>query len=70
MKRSIMRHSLRLFEELGIIPLCEGVETIEELDVLRDFGVRLIQGYLLAKPAFEALATPAPVAPRFQRAAA
>ena len=65
-----MRHSLRLFEELGIIPLCEGVETIEELDVLRDLGVRLMQGYLLARPAFEALATPASIEPRIERAAA
>lgn len=57
-KRSILRHTLRLLEELAITPLCEGVETNEELVVLQDLGVRLIQGYLLAKPAFERLATP------------
>ncbi|MCW6512968.1 hypothetical protein M8523_34435, partial [Hyphomicrobiales bacterium BP6-180914] len=46
--------------------LCEGIETIGELGVLQDFGVRLIQGYLLAKPAFEALAIPAPMVPGYR----
>ncbi|RYC28969.1 EAL domain-containing protein [Lichenibacterium minor] len=57
-RRSILRHSLRLLEELAITPICEGVETADELRVLQDLGVRLIQGYLLAKPSFESLATP------------
>ena len=57
-KRSILRHTLRLLDELAITPLCEGVETADELSALQDLGVRLIQGYLLAKPAFESLATP------------
>ncbi len=57
-KRSILRHTLRLLEELAITPVCEGVETVEELRALQDLGVRLIQGYLLAKPAFESLAAP------------
>ncbi len=47
-----------MLEELSVVPLCEGVETAEELNVLRDLGVGLVQGYLLAKPAFEALAMP------------
>ena len=55
-KRSIMRHTVRLLEDLGITPLCEGVETADELTTLQDLGVRLIQGYLIAKPAFESLA--------------
>lgn len=57
-KRSILRHTLRLLEELAITPLCEGVETNDELMALQDLGVRLIQGYLLAKPTFEHLAVP------------
>ena len=35
--------------------VAEGVETEEEYAMVRACGVRLIQGYLLAKPAFEAL---------------
>lgn len=57
-KRSILRHMLRLLDDLKITPLCEGIETLGELDVLQNMGVRLIQGYLLAKPAFESLAMP------------
>lgn len=57
-KRTIVKHTLRMLEELSVVPLCEGVETAEELNVLRDLGVGLVQGYLLAKPAFEALAMP------------
>ena len=68
-KRSILRHMLHLLEELGITPLCEGVESVGELNVLQDLGVRLIQGYLLAKPAFESLATPVIPERRLQQAA-
>lgn len=57
-KRAVVRHTLNLLRDLGITPLCEGVETYAELEVLRDFGVSLVQGYLLAKPVFETLATP------------
>jgi EAL domain-containing protein (putative c-di-GMP-specific phosphodiesterase class I) len=64
-KRSILTHMLGLLEELDILPICEGVETLAELEVLRGLGVRMIQGYLLAKPAFESLAVPtAPGTPR------
>lgn len=68
-KRSILRHTLALLDELGITPLCEGIETAGELDVLQDLGVRLVQGYLLAKPVFEALARPSPIVPRVPVAA-
>ena len=57
-KRSILRHLLMLLNELDIVPICEGVETVEELRVLQDYGVRLVQGYLLARPSFETLVTP------------
>ncbi|NSZ17864.1 EAL domain-containing protein [Agrobacterium vitis] len=52
-KRIVLRHTLAMLTEFGILPLCEGVETKEELDVLKDMGVPYIQGYLLARPAFE-----------------
>lgn len=57
-RRTIVRHTLRMLEDLSIAPLCEGVETLEELKVLRDLGVSLVQGYLLSKPALESLAAP------------
>lgn len=57
-KRIIVKHTLRMLEEMGIIPLCEGVETAGERAVLEELGAGLMQGYLLARPAFETLATP------------
>lgn len=56
-KRTIVKHTLRMLEELSVLPLCEGVETVE-LKVLQDLGVRLAQGYVLARPSFETLTTP------------
>ena len=37
----------------NIIILAEGVETIDEIDVLLRFGVDLFQGYFFAKPSFD-----------------
>ena len=41
--------------KLGIRVIAEGIETRAELDCLRQMGVELFQGYLLAKPGFESL---------------
>jgi EAL domain-containing protein (putative c-di-GMP-specific phosphodiesterase class I) len=54
--RIIVRHTLAMIAELGAVAVCEGVETEAEFHVLCDLGVRYMQGYLLARPAFEALA--------------
>ena len=50
-KRTILRHLLAMLEDLAVAPICEGVETLAELAVIQDFGVRLVQGYVLARPA-------------------
>ena len=52
---TIVRSAIRLMQELGTTVIAEGIETIQEFDLLRDCGIHLMQGYLLAKPAFEAL---------------
>ncbi|MGV1871833.1 MULTISPECIES: EAL domain-containing protein [Agrobacterium] len=54
-RRTIVKHTLNMLEDLSIVPLCEGVETVDELAALKDLGVSLIQGYVLAKPSFETL---------------
>jgi len=58
-RRKIVKHTLDMLEDLAIVPLCEGVETADELATLKDMGVSLIQGYVLAKASFEALTVPA-----------
>ena len=57
--RAIVAAILSVCRELGIQPIAEGIETREELRTLEDMGVELFQGYLFARPEFEALPTAA-----------
>ena len=54
-RRMIVSAVVRMCEALGVAVIAEGIETAEELDALRAIGVRYIQGYYFARPAFEAL---------------
>ena len=54
-RRLIVESVIRLCAKLDIQVIAEGVETVGEYRVLRELGVRYIQGYLLARPAFRAL---------------
>ncbi|WP_010160668.1 EAL domain-containing protein [Sphingomonas sp. PAMC 26617] len=49
-KQAIVRSIVGLAAELCIIPLAEGIETAEELAVIRALGITLCQGYLLGRP--------------------
>jgi EAL domain-containing protein (putative c-di-GMP-specific phosphodiesterase class I) len=44
--QTVVSHTLRMLADLGITPLCEGIETEAEALVLKDLGVDLLQGYL------------------------
>jgi EAL domain-containing protein (putative c-di-GMP-specific phosphodiesterase class I) len=69
-KQTIVRNTLRMVGELGITPLCEGVETFGEYQALRDLGVTLMQGYLFARPSLASLSRPHwPETDRLQAAA-
>jgi blue light- and temperature-responsive anti-repressor len=52
-RQAIIRAVSQVCRDLGIDLIAEGVETMGEYRWLEDTGVRLLQGYLLAKPAFE-----------------
>lgn len=52
-RREIVGAIAGLCERLGIMVIAEGVETPGELMALRSLGVRLVQGYLLARPQLE-----------------
>lgn len=53
--QTIVRHLVHMAADLGAVIVAEGIETFEEYETLRGLGIRLMQGYLFAKPAFEAL---------------
>lgn len=40
----------RMSEALGAVVIAEGIETQDELDVLRSLGIHYVQGYLIARP--------------------
>ena len=54
-RTKIMRAIIGLCDSLNISVVAEGIETVDEAVALRELGVRLFQGYLFAKPAFEQL---------------
>ncbi len=56
-KRVIVSNTLNMLRDLGVEPVCEGVETLGEYAVLRDLGVSLMQGYLLGRPMIEGLSS-------------
>jgi EAL domain-containing protein (putative c-di-GMP-specific phosphodiesterase class I) len=53
-RRSIIIHMVRLCHELDIKLVVEGIETEGELAAVQRAGVRFVQGFYLARPAFEA----------------
>jgi EAL domain-containing protein (putative c-di-GMP-specific phosphodiesterase class I) len=57
-RQLLVRSMVAICNDIGCLVVAEGIETIGEFEVLVDMGVRLIQGYLIAKPAFKALAEP------------
>jgi EAL domain-containing protein (putative c-di-GMP-specific phosphodiesterase class I) len=56
-KQAIVKGVMAMCADLDIRVLAEGIETAAERDFLRYSGVRLMQGYLFAKPAFRAIGT-------------
>ncbi|WP_158274564.1 EAL domain-containing protein [Cellulomonas sp. WB94] len=47
---ALVKGVLALAHELGIEVIAEGVETVDQLEALRDAGCLLVQGYLLGRP--------------------
>lgn len=56
-RRAIVAGIVRVCEELAIRVIAEGVETRGEVDTLSGEGISLMQGYLFARPGFQALPT-------------
>lgn len=54
-KRIIIEALVRMCQRFDIAVIAEGVETEAELEALTTLGIRYVQGYVFAKPAFEQL---------------
>ena len=54
-RRMIVDSIVKLCRRMGIVLIAEGVETPEELGAIRNMGIDLVQGFLLARPGFEKL---------------
>lgn len=52
---AIVKSIVALASSLGTEIVAEGIETLEEYEAVRGCGIHLMQGYLFARPAFEAL---------------
>jgi diguanylate cyclase (GGDEF)-like protein/PAS domain S-box-containing protein len=50
-RTELVRAFMALAQALGLSPIAEGIETVEQLAFLRSVGCRNGQGYLLARPA-------------------
>jgi EAL domain-containing protein (putative c-di-GMP-specific phosphodiesterase class I) len=48
--RSIVGHVIGLAHELGVVPVAEGIETVDQLEVLRQLGCDLGQGFHFSTP--------------------
>jgi EAL domain-containing protein (putative c-di-GMP-specific phosphodiesterase class I) len=48
--RLVLKSLIDLANEIGVTVVCEGVETLEQLTLVKKFGAHVIQGYLTGKP--------------------
>ena len=53
--RTIVRSVVTLAQDLGVEIIAEGIECAGEAEVLREFGICLMQGNLFAEPGFKSL---------------
>ena len=54
-KQIIIENIVSLCRKLGIVVVAEGVETASERNFLSGIGIDLMQGFLFARPAFQAI---------------
>jgi EAL domain-containing protein (putative c-di-GMP-specific phosphodiesterase class I) len=52
-QQSIIAAAARLCRDIGVTLVVEGVETAAEVEVVRAAGIRFVQGFYFAPPAFE-----------------
>lgn len=48
--KTVLKHTLEMLKEIGVETVMEGVETIEQVAILRELGCDTIQGYYYGRP--------------------
>ncbi|KQN69019.1 hypothetical protein ASF04_15780 [Duganella sp. Leaf61] len=48
--KPLLRHAIAIARELGVTAVAEGIETVEDMTLLRELGCDQAQGYLVARP--------------------
>ena len=48
--REVIRSVIELSHTIGAVTVAEGIETMEQLNFIREAGCDLVQGYIYAKP--------------------
>jgi len=54
-RRAIVLNVARMAKQLKIAIIAEGIETREDMETLKNMGIKLMQGYFFARPGFETL---------------
>lgn len=49
-RQTVIKHMVAMCQDLGVVLLAEGIETVAELTVLQEVGVTVGQGFLLGRP--------------------
>lgn len=47
---TVLKHTLEMLKELGVETVMEGVETAEQVEILRTLGCDMVQGYYYGRP--------------------
>lgn len=48
--RAMLKYVIAIAQEMGMITICEGVETIEQVKLLKEFGCFMAQGFYFDRP--------------------
>lgn len=48
--RAMLKYIIAIAQELGMVTICEGVETVEQVKLLKEFGCFMAQGFYFDRP--------------------
>ena len=48
--RAMLKYVIAIAQEMGMVTICEGVETIEQIRLLKEYGCFMAQGFYFDKP--------------------